>query len=548
MKWLTKHPIVLLILVSILIFFVNLDAIFVNIMEARNFITAREMIQDGNWILTTINGEARYQKPPLPTWLTAFSALIFGLKSLYALRLPAAFMGLITVIYGYKLTLNFTNQKNYALLSALILATSFYIIFAGRNGQWDIFTHAFMIGCIFYLFQFFSSDEKLYKNAFLAALLFGASFMSKGPVSLYALWLPFLISFGIVYKFQNLKKRIFPMLMFLLVSLVISGWWHVYVYAFDGATMAAITQKEAGNWTGYNLRPFYYYWSFFTQSGVWTIPAFVALLYPYLKNRVSDKKGYRFTFWWTILSVILLSVIPEKKSRYLLPVLIPMAMNTAFYIEYLIRKFKSLQDKRETLPVYLHFGLIGIIGLAFPFGGYFYLGDKLQGHWFWFLVLSIGLFSCGLLMFRFLFRKEIDKVFYGNIVFIIIIMCFGLPLAKVLTHNPEYKSTALLNSWQKETNLNIYEFGDFTPEMVWEYGKSIPSLSKGGSINYPEDPSFGVLVSEDLIKTFNHQFKEYSIEKVTRYDMNANGSGSSSHRPRLWRDFYLVTKNLEKKE
>lgn len=55
-------------------FIFNLDVLDVTIMEARNFITAREMTLDGNWLLTTMNGEPRYQKPPLPTWLAAISS------------------------------------------------------------------------------------------------------------------------------------------------------------------------------------------------------------------------------------------------------------------------------------------------------------------------------------------------------------------------------------------------------------------------------------------------------------------------------------------
>ncbi|MGK0233628.1 MAG: 4-amino-4-deoxy-L-arabinose transferase-like glycosyltransferase, partial [Psychroserpens sp.] len=206
-----NNHIVILLLCLVGIFFVNLDAIFVNIMEARNFITAREMLQDGHWILTTLNGEPRYQKPPLPTWLTAFSAALFGLKNLIALRLPAALVTVLLILTSYKLSFKLTGNKIYSLLSSLILATSFYIVFAGRNGQWDIFTHGFMIVSIYQLFLFFKNDEKLYIRAFIASVFFGMSFMSKGPVSLYALWLPFLISFGIVYKYKNFKKRILPL-------------------------------------------------------------------------------------------------------------------------------------------------------------------------------------------------------------------------------------------------------------------------------------------------------------------------------------------------
>ena len=542
MKWLNKHPFLTLALVCLGIFFVNLDAIFVNIMEARNFITAREMIIDDHWLLTTINGEPRYQKPPLPTWLTAFSAMIFGLKNLIGLRLPAAIMGMITVLFSYKLAEKFTQSKQYALISGLIMATSFYIIFAGRNGQWDIFTHAFMMGSIYFLYRFFTTEEKLYQNALIAALFFAASFMSKGPVSLYALWLPFMIAFGVIYRYKSMQKRIWPLIGFILIAILLSSWWHWYVYTHDAENLAAITERETSNWTGYNVRPFYYYWSFFTQSGVWTLPAFVGLLYPYLKNRVFDKKAYRFTFWWTMASLILLSIIPEKKSRYLLPVLIPLALNTAFYIEYLFRSFTQMKNNSERFPVYFHFGLVALIGLAFPIGGYLFLGDRLDGNWFWFALLSIALFGIGLYIFLQLKRKRIARVFFATIAFILAIMCFGLPMANSLTHNPEYKSLSELNSWQDETNLKVYEFGDFTPEMIWDYGKPIPVLSKDGEKDYPSESRFGVLVSENNQKRFLRQFKDYEVDKVERYDMNQQAPGHRTHRPRLWRDFYLVRK------
>ncbi len=97
---LNNNRILWLLLVCAAIFFVNLDALIINIMEARNFVTAREMLNDGNWLLTTLNGEARYQKPPLPTWLTAFSGALFGLKSVIGLRLPAAVLALVLVLFS----------------------------------------------------------------------------------------------------------------------------------------------------------------------------------------------------------------------------------------------------------------------------------------------------------------------------------------------------------------------------------------------------------------------------------------------------------------
>jgi 4-amino-4-deoxy-L-arabinose transferase-like glycosyltransferase len=72
----------------------------------------------------------------------------------------------------------------------------------------------------------------------------------------------------------------------------------------------------------------------------------MGLFYWYLKPRVSNLTAYRFYLLWTLGSVIFLSIIPEKKSRYLLPVLAPLAMTTAFYVEYVIKNFRTNFTKR----------------------------------------------------------------------------------------------------------------------------------------------------------------------------------------------------------
>lgn len=540
-----------LILVCLAIFFVNLESLPVNIMEARNFITAREMLTDNNWIFTTINGGPRYQKPPLPTWLTAFSGAIFGIKNVWALRLPAAIMALALIWASYlfsKKVISFSDlDKNtngkYAFISSLVMATSFYIVASARDGQWDIYTHSFMMMCIYQLFLLFTKDSHQYQNAFLAALFFGCSFLSKGPVSFYALLLPFLLAFGIVYKYKNFKTKWVPLLVFLVVAFLISGSWHWYTFTHDPVA-SQISKSEAANWASYEIKPFYYYWSFFTQSGVWTLPAFIALLYPYLKKRVFDQKAYRFTFLWTILSVVLLSLIPEKKSRYLLPVLIPMALNTAFYIDYLIRRFKEIKNKKETFPVYFSFGLIGVIGIVFPIGGYFFVQDNLHGNWIWFILLSVALFIIGFLILRNTFRRKMATVFYLIIAFIISIIWFGLPLANSLSENPDYKTFAQLKSWATDNDIDIYEYSAMTPELLWDYGEKMSIIKNGDSLALPSEQKFGVLVSEDVLEDFKNSFDDFRIEPVRRYDMNFKGRDSRSYRSRLSRDLFIVEKKV----
>lgn len=531
----------ILILVCLAIFFVNLDVIYVNIMEARNFITAREMVTDGNWLLTTMNGLPRYEKPPLPTWMAALSGMLFGFKSLAALRVPSALITLLMVLYMYRFSVTLLKDKQQALINSLVLSSSFYVVFAGRNGTWDIFAHSFMLVGIYYLFLFFTYNDRLWRNAMVSGVFLGLSFMSKGPVSHFALLLPFLISYGIVYKYSGFNKKWLPLFVLLVITAVLSSWWGYYVYVMDADTVLAIAEKESTAWAERNVRPFYYYWSFFTQSGIWTIPAFISLLYPYLKTRVSNLKVYRLSFLWTISAVLLLSVIPEKKSRYLLPVLIPLALNMGFYIEYLFCRFGVLKDKRETLPVYINFGLIALIGLIFPFGGYLFLGEKLSGFYFWYVLVSIALFIVAVYMVRFLLKKQIDKVFYLTIVFIMAVMSFGYPLANSFLNNPDFNPPSQLAMEVNSSGLKIYGYGSLSPEIVWDFGQKIPLVDVSGPALSDKTP-FMVLTSIGGHEKLKAALNEHTITSKGILDLNMVNNSKRGYKDRLRAEIYLVSK------
>ncbi|WP_457610299.1 ArnT family glycosyltransferase [Lutibacter sp.] len=538
-KTIEKYPIASLSIVVLLMLLIHLNVPNVTIMEARNFITAREMVNDNHWILTTMNGEARYQKPPLPTWLTAISGLIFGMNNLFALRLPAVFMVLFSGIFIYLLSLKLALSKKQSLQNGFILVTSFYIIAIINEAPWDIFTHGFMLAGVYYIFRFFENENKCWKNAFLAAIFVGLSFMSKGPVSFYAIFLPFLISYGITYKFKRLSTKILPLISFVILFLIIGGWWFAYVRLADPKAFLEITTKETANWSSYNVKPFYYYWSFFIQSGLWAIPAFISLLYPYLIKRVENKKVYKFTFWWTLIAVILLSIIPEKKPRYLVPVLIPLALNTGFYIQYLIANFSKLKRRIETYPVYLNFLLIALLGLILPFALYFFLNEGIQQHFTSYILTSLSTFLIGLLIIKNLFQKKIKPVFYLTILFMVVIFTFGLPISKSLTKNKAFNSINKLHLLEKSYDIKTYSIGEITPELLWDYNGILKNIYPNKDLKIPNDNQFGLLLMNKDIKLILSQLKNgYNAKLIETYNLNVG----TKKKDRLIRAFYLISK------
>src|SRR5215471_766019 len=101
-RFIQQYPLAVLMVVSVVMLFSHLGLIQTNIMEARNLITAREMVNDGHWVFTTMNGLPRYEKPPLPTWITALFILMGGMKNMFILRLPVVLVCLMLVYFFYR--------------------------------------------------------------------------------------------------------------------------------------------------------------------------------------------------------------------------------------------------------------------------------------------------------------------------------------------------------------------------------------------------------------------------------------------------------------
>lgn len=539
-KTIEKYPKLSIICLTCLLMLPNISGLWVNIMEARNFITAREMLHDGNWILTTLNGLPRYEKPPLPTFITAIFGWIFGLQNIFWLRLPTVIMVCITGIYTYLFSKQF-RLKTQALVSGLIAVSSFYILMICHEAPWDIYAHAFMLIAIVHMLRAYHSENRW--DVPISAVFIACSVLSKGPISIYVLLLPFLLAYGIVYGVKNkfALKTAVP----LIIGILLGSIWFIYVRIADAQAFIEIVSTETANWTSYQMKPFYYYWTFFLQSGLWSIPAFIGLLYPYLRKRVSNKKAYNLSFLWTIFALILLSVIPEKKSRYLMPVLIPLAINTGFYIEYLIRTFPSLKHKYETVPVYINFGGLGILGLISPVVAYSVFPDKIADILPQFLLTSALLFALALILTLNVFRKNnMRSAFYLTLFFFAGFNVSAFPLLlKFQNMNKAFSPITNLKTEANKQHLQVYQLDTISPEMLWDYGSSIPVINtESGEYKFPETDKFYLLVNNKNNLFNSNATKIYNVVDKETFDRNIFPQNSKKHKPRNIVYAYIFTK------
>jgi 4-amino-4-deoxy-L-arabinose transferase-like glycosyltransferase len=129
---------VVLILAAIL-FFARLGARALWSSEFRWAEIAREMLVTHNYFWPTINGHVYYDKPLGSYWLVIFSTPFTGGLNEAATRLPSAIAGLLAVVLLMLLTRRLYDART-AILSGVILATSFSFVFFSRDASADVET------------------------------------------------------------------------------------------------------------------------------------------------------------------------------------------------------------------------------------------------------------------------------------------------------------------------------------------------------------------------------------------------------------------------
>lgn len=465
---------VLLAVVCFFTFFIHNKVVYTDIMESRNLVTAREMVEYGNWLVPTMNGELRLEKPPLPTWVAGVIEKLSP-DNLTLQRAAAGVMATLLVFFMYLIGLRLSRRSLYGLIAALVLCTSFNIILMGRTASWDIYCHSFMLGAIYFFYRAFESPGKQWRNFVLSGLFMGLSFLGKGPVSFYALLLPFLLAYFPIYR-PSLKGKGWPLTVMIVLCLLISLWWPLYLYFFHYDMAMMVAAKESSAWLERNVRPWYYYWKFFLESGIWSLFLVTALIWPYWRRRVKLRKAYLLSVSWTFVILILLSFLPEKKTRYLLPILIPAALTVAQLFFYWVGKLRRNRlSGWDKIFFRVNTLLIAGIVVLLPVGVYLFFYAKGEIGTGWFLFSSALFLLTAWLLFSAAVRLYPLR-FLGGVVFLFFVVeAFLMPPVAALFNNPDMKSLKAVRTIERLDDLPFYYPADeeLRIELVYEAGRRI---------------------------------------------------------------------------
>ena len=477
--------------------------------EARNFIAAREMLENSSWWSPTVNGHFYFENPPLPTWLTAIVMMITRSHSEAILRIPNMLCCIFTVLFLYRSMIRIKKDRLFAFLCSFVLLSTFMFIKLGAENTWDIYTYSFTFCASLAFYVYIKYGEK--KNLYRMGILLVLSFLSKGPVGFYSLFVPFLLAHYIIFPRELFRKKTFSVIFSIIIAIAIASIWGISMYLNHGNYFLDVIKNEVIAWRTKHHHSFIFYTDFVVYMGSWLFFSIYVLF------KIPKEKESKIFYLWTILVLIFITLIEMKKKKYGFPLYLTSSITIGQLCIYYFRKpYLELKKREKTLliiqQVFLIIVVIGSLGFLAYFG--FYKKEISFGLFFLYTILH--------LLFLFLFAVGYTEISYAKRV----IIFTGLTMLLV-----NFSSSWILVSKYMQNNLLRFRIPisqevlgnpapiysqSFDIEDVWKLGKEIKSLNK----NIPDERIILFLGKEEpkeLLKTYEIK-KVYDYQKVT-HDM-----------------------------
>jgi 4-amino-4-deoxy-L-arabinose transferase-like glycosyltransferase len=274
-----------------------------------------EMLDSGNYLSTTLNGEPRYDKPILIYWLQALSVKAFG-RTEFAFRFPSAVCASLWLLAVYAFTWSFTRERRAALLAAGSLGLGLMASVIGHAAIADALLDLLLALTLLDIYRHCVAPSvgKLLR----IYLWMGLGFLAKGPV---AVALPLAVSL-LFYLWQRRPlqwlKAVFNPLGWLVFAAVVLPWaWPLVRQDHGEFFRHFLLEHNVGRYgstlQGHGGHPWYYL--------VW-LPAivlpFTALLWPALRRAARPDPLDGYLLIWFALVFAFFSFSGTQLPHYLL--------------------------------------------------------------------------------------------------------------------------------------------------------------------------------------------------------------------------------------
>lgn len=284
--------------------------------EATYGQVVKEAIVSHQYLTLTKGGQPWFEKPPLYFWLAEASAKTFGFSE-FSLRLPAACLGILGIIFTFLLALEITDNLFISFTAGLILLLSGEFVFAGRQLRLDVPLATTILASVY----FFVKSWRYEKYYLLFGFALGLSALTKNLVGLFPL--PLMLILSLVYKnWAWLKNRYFWAGLVLAGGVIVP--WHWYESSifgrqfWDSYLFRHVFQRFTSPILGGGITVWNYIRFLFMLVEPWMVVFVLALIWfvaaAFTELR-RNKTSFRAAFAMLALSVFIFTVFAIAKTK-----------------------------------------------------------------------------------------------------------------------------------------------------------------------------------------------------------------------------------------
>ena len=295
--------------------------------DAYSFGVVYSLLQSGDWLVPTLAGEPTMANPPLYYWTAALLAKLFApLLPLHdgarlASGIYSALMLLFIGLSGRKL-----YGENRGWAAAIILIGCLGMLVRAHQTITDM---ALLAGCAMMLYGYTHSQERFGIAGFWIGIGTGIGFMAKGfiaPVTfaLIAALLPLL------FKNWRLRNYVYSILLAVLVALPWLTVWPYLLYQHAPKLFSEWAwSHNIGNWLnfiskGVSVDAFYYLKNLPWLA--WPAMPLAAWAVWRERRRLSQRDDLQLPLISFLVMFVILSLVPNIKEVFALPMLLPLAL------------------------------------------------------------------------------------------------------------------------------------------------------------------------------------------------------------------------------
>jgi 4-amino-4-deoxy-L-arabinose transferase-like glycosyltransferase len=289
--------------------------------EARYALLARSMVETGDWFVPRIGAEVHLEKTPLFIWTIAALSVAGGKVTELTAVLPSALSGIggvgVTLLLGRRLF-----GLRAGVLAGLVLATSWGYFWHARLALADMMVTFFVIAAALAFWTSVGDGGARRAPMALCWAWLGLGVAAKGPVALLPI-LPFGAFLIAEHGWAGLRK-LRPLMGVAVLVLVSLPWALGFALQRETSYVQSVLLEDF-------LLPRLQRTRHFSELFFAVGPLVIGFLpwTPFLPAAVRDgwwradrdegRRAFRLLVLWVLAYAVVITLIPHKRDRYLLP-------------------------------------------------------------------------------------------------------------------------------------------------------------------------------------------------------------------------------------